>query len=54
MLYNKLNENNTLDNDIYNEIEEFFEKNYDSDKKIEVQQIYLLLITNGIRLNKFN
>ena len=54
ILYNKLNESNKIDNDIYNEIEEFFEKNYESDKKIEVQQIYLLLITNGIRLNKFN
>ena len=51
ILYNQLNENNKIDNDIYNEIDKFFEKNYESDKKIEVQQIYLLLLTNGIRLN---
>ena len=48
-ILNKLNED-----EVYTEIEDFFNKNYTEEKKEEVRQIYLRLIINTFQLNKLN
>ena len=48
-ILNKLNED-----EVYTEIEDFFNKNYPEEKKEEVRQIYLRLIINTFQLNKLN
>ena len=47
--------NNLNEDEVYTELEDFFDKNYtEEEKKEEVRQIYLRLIINTFQLNKLN